>query len=68
MSNNANGHDEGLEWLSVFTELTQLDDAAKTKLKKFARIVEVPVGTIGYREGLNRPPQLDAVMLHVMGL
>jgi CRP/FNR family transcriptional regulator len=50
MSNNGNGQDEGLEWLSVFPELTQLDDAAKTKLKKFSRIVEAPVGTIGYRE------------------
>ncbi|MEZ0245115.1 MAG: Crp/Fnr family transcriptional regulator [Methylophilaceae bacterium] len=50
MSNNGNGQDEGLEWLSVFPELTQLDAVAKTKLKKFARIVEAPVGTIGYRE------------------
>jgi len=41
-----------LEWLSLFPELAQLDQHAKEILAKFARIVEAPVGTIGYREGM----------------
>ena len=41
-----------LEWLSLFPELAQLDQHAKEILAKFARIVEAPIGTIGYREGM----------------
>ena len=41
-----------LEWLSLFPELAQLDQLAKEILAKYARIVEAPIGTIGYREGM----------------
>ena len=41
-----------LEWLSLFPELAQLDQHAKEILAKYARIVEAPIGTIGYREGM----------------
>ncbi len=39
------------EWLTLFPELKNLESHAKELLLKFARIVEAPVGTIGYREG-----------------
>lgn len=42
--------DDSLSWLSIFPQLARLDEAAKAKLKQSARIVEAPVGTIGYRE------------------
>ncbi|MFM9914046.1 MAG: Crp/Fnr family transcriptional regulator [Methylophilaceae bacterium] len=42
--------DDSLAWLSTFPDLAKLDEAAKAKLKQFARIVEAPIGTIGYRE------------------
>ncbi|PPD52681.1 MAG: Crp/Fnr family transcriptional regulator [Methylotenera sp.] len=41
-----------LEWLSLFPDLAQLDQHAKEILGKYARIVEAPIGTIGYREGM----------------
>ena len=40
-----------LDWLNIFPELMQLDAGAKELLARYARIVEAPVGTIGYREG-----------------
>jgi CRP/FNR family transcriptional regulator len=40
-----------LEWLSVFPELEALEPDAKSLLSQYARIVEAPVGTMGYREG-----------------
>lgn len=40
-----------LDWLSQFPELDQLEPSARELLAKYARIVEAPVGTIGYREG-----------------
>jgi len=40
-----------LEWLSVFPELEMLEPQAKSLLSQYARIVEAPVGTVGYREG-----------------
>jgi CRP/FNR family transcriptional regulator, anaerobic regulatory protein len=40
-----------LEWLDIFPELKQLESNAKDLLLKHARIVEAPVGTVGYREG-----------------
>ena len=40
-----------LEWLSLFPELEGLEQSAKTLLAQHARIVEAPIGTIGYREG-----------------
>ena len=40
-----------LEWLTQFPELSNLDQHAKDLLAQYARIVEAPVGTIGYREG-----------------
>lgn len=40
----------GLEWLSAFPELASLDAPARTMLARHARIVEAPVGFIGYRE------------------
>lgn len=40
-----------LEWLTLFPDLEGLEQSAKTLLAQHARIVEAPVGTIGYREG-----------------
>jgi len=40
-----------LEWLEQFPELNDLDQNARDILAKYIRIVEAPVGTIGYREG-----------------
>lgn len=42
---------ENLDWLRSFPALTQLEAPARDILTKSARIVEAPVGTIGYREG-----------------
>ncbi|MDG1445207.1 MAG: Crp/Fnr family transcriptional regulator [Methylophilaceae bacterium] len=42
---------ENLEWLSIFPDLTALEASAKEALLKHARLVEAPVGTVGYREG-----------------
>jgi CRP/FNR family transcriptional regulator, anaerobic regulatory protein len=39
-----------LDWLDTFPDLLALEDAAKAKIKQFARIMEAPVGTIGYSE------------------
>jgi CRP/FNR family transcriptional regulator, anaerobic regulatory protein len=47
MRNSTNG----LEWLNLFPELIHLDHEAKNTLIKHSRIVEAPIGTIGYREG-----------------
>lgn len=41
--------DSGLDWLQAFPALLELDAHARDLLKS-ARIVEAPVGTIGYRE------------------
>lgn len=38
-------------WLSLFPDLAHLDQAAIDLLIKTVRIVQAPVGTIGYREG-----------------
>lgn len=40
-----------LAWLEQFPDLSGLDEHAKNILAKYARIVEAPIGTIGYREG-----------------
>lgn len=40
-----------LAWLSQFPALSELEPEARTILAKHARIVEAPVGTVGYREG-----------------
>lgn len=40
-----------LEWLSLFPDLEGLEESTKTLLAQHARIVEAPVGTVGYREG-----------------
>jgi CRP/FNR family transcriptional regulator, anaerobic regulatory protein len=42
---------ENLAWLESFPALLQLEPNAREILLKSARIVEAPVGTIGYREG-----------------
>jgi len=42
---------EQLEWLEHFPELKNLEVEAKALLFKLARIVEAPIGTIGYHEG-----------------
>lgn len=44
---------QNLEWLSQFPELSNLEPEAKTLLAKSVKIVNAPVGTIGYREGAN---------------
>jgi CRP/FNR family transcriptional regulator len=40
-----------ISWLIQFPELNELDPHAKELLAKYSRIVEAPIGTIGYREG-----------------
>lgn len=40
-----------LEWLELFPDLLALEPESKALLARYARIVEAPVGTIGYREG-----------------
>jgi len=40
-----------LSWLESFPDLQGLDQNARELLAKSARIVEAPVGTVGYREG-----------------
>ncbi len=40
-----------LAWLAQFPPLLQLEPDARETLAKFSRIVEAPIGTIGYREG-----------------
>lgn len=42
---------DNLSWLELFPELNGLDQHAKDLLTKYVRIVEAPIGTIGYREG-----------------
>ncbi len=42
---------DNLDWLESFPALLQLEPNARDILTKSARIVEAPVGTIGYREG-----------------
>ncbi len=42
---------QNLDWLEMFPDLAALDDSAKEVLLQYARIVEAPVGTVGYREG-----------------
>lgn len=42
---------ENLDWLKSFPALAQLEAPARDILTKSARIVEAPIGTIGYREG-----------------
>jgi len=43
--------DESLAWLTSFPDLAGLEPEAKALISKHARIVEAPVGTVGYREG-----------------
>jgi CRP/FNR family transcriptional regulator len=40
-----------LDWLELFPELLALEPESKALLARYARIIEAPVGTIGYREG-----------------
>jgi CRP/FNR family transcriptional regulator, anaerobic regulatory protein len=40
-----------LTWLETFPELNGLEPPARELLAKYARTVEAPIGTIGYREG-----------------
>jgi len=42
---------ENLDWLASFPALMQLEASARDILTKSARIVEAPIGTVGYREG-----------------
>ncbi|OIQ95342.1 cAMP receptor protein [mine drainage metagenome] len=43
---------ETLSWLSTFPDLIALEESAKTLLAKHFRIVEAPIGTMGYSEGM----------------
>lgn len=43
---------EQLAWLEQFPQLLQMEPEAKEVLARHARIVEAPVGTIGYSEGM----------------
>jgi CRP/FNR family transcriptional regulator len=44
-------HNTNISWLEQFPDLRELDQHAKELLVKYSRIVEAPIGTIGYREG-----------------
>jgi CRP/FNR family transcriptional regulator len=44
---------DNLSWLESFPPLLALESNARDILSKSARIVEAPIGTIGYREGQN---------------
>jgi CRP/FNR family transcriptional regulator, anaerobic regulatory protein len=44
---------DNLSWLESFPPLLALEPNARDILSKSARIVEAPIGTIGYREGQN---------------
>jgi CRP/FNR family transcriptional regulator len=44
-------HNTNISWLDQFPDLGELDQHAKELLVKYSRIVEAPVGTVGYREG-----------------
>ncbi|HWU82385.1 MAG TPA: Crp/Fnr family transcriptional regulator [Methylophilaceae bacterium] len=43
---------ETLAWLAQFPALMDIEPEARTLLARHARIVEAPVGTIGYSEGM----------------
>lgn len=43
---------ETLSWLTSFPALLELENSARTLLEKHSRIVEAPIGTIGYSEGM----------------
>jgi len=43
---------QDLSWLDIFPDLAGLEASARELLSKSARIVEAPVGAIGYREGV----------------
>lgn len=40
-----------LDWLELFPDLLELESDSKALLARHSRIVEAPIGTIGYREG-----------------
>lgn len=42
---------QSLSWMSLFPELEALEESGKKLLLQYARIVEAPIGTIGYQEG-----------------
>jgi len=43
---------EQLDWLDAFPALLALEPGARELMAKSARIVEAPIGTIGYSEGM----------------
>lgn len=43
---------ETLSWLTSFPALIALEEPARALLEKHSRIIEAPVGTIGYSEGM----------------
>ncbi|MFA6178604.1 MAG: Crp/Fnr family transcriptional regulator [Candidatus Methylopumilus sp.] len=43
---------EPLDWLEAFPALLALEPSARELMAKSARIVEAPIGTIGYSEGM----------------
>ncbi|PKO43138.1 MAG: Crp/Fnr family transcriptional regulator [Betaproteobacteria bacterium HGW-Betaproteobacteria-22] len=52
-----------LEWLAQFPELKDLEPQARDTINKYARIIEAPIGTIGYREGAT----CDAYVMRLAG-
>lgn len=43
--------ESALEWLGLFPDLLELEPESKALLARYSRIIEAPIGTIGYREG-----------------
>jgi CRP/FNR family transcriptional regulator len=50
--NIAGSIEQALSWLDLFPALLNMDLSARQLLSQHARIVEAPVGTIGYSEGM----------------
>jgi len=42
---------KSLDWLDQFPDLADIESEAKEILLKYAKLVEAPIGTVGYREG-----------------
>lgn len=45
-------HEHSLDWLKQFPALQDLEPDAREVLAKYSRIVEAPIGTLGYSEGM----------------
>ncbi len=63
MGEQVNSLSNTLDWLAQFPALQGLEPEALNLLQKHARIVEAPVGTMGYSEGMP----CNAYVLRLVG-